>query len=321
MASIGRATRCRQFDDNVRGRGRLAGPPRSHEGIGTYNWRRRAAREPRRFAKTKPEESGRFPIDSANTRRLLEQVAAGRLSPEEAAGQLARVGTEDLGYALLDHERTARKGFSEVVYGGGKTPEQVARIAERVFNASGVVLVTRTGGEAFALIRERVPEARYNELGRLVWADRRPRKALIPGVLVAAAGTSDLPVAEEAAITARLMGCEVERLNDVGVAGLHRLADRLHLLRSARVIVAVAGMEGALPSVIGGLVAVPVIAVPTSVGYGASFSGLTALLAMLNSCAAGVAVVNIDNGFGGGYLAAIIARGAGEKAPEADASA
>jgi len=208
-----------------------------------------------------------------------------------------------------------------VVYGGGKTPEQVARIAERVFTASGVVLVTRTGEEAFALIRERVPEAHYSELAGLVWADSRQRKPLTPGVLVAAAGTSDLPVAEEAAVTARLMGCEVTRLNDVGVAGLHRLADRLDELRNARVIVAVAGMEGALPSVIGGLVAVPVIAVPTSVGYGASFNGLTALLAMLNSCAPGVAVVNIDNGFGGGYLAATIARGASQDVPQADTPA
>ena len=185
-----------------------------------------------------------------------------------------------------------------------------------MFSTSGVVLVTRTSEEAFALVRERVQEARFNELGNLVWADRRPEEPLIPGVLVAAAGTSDLPVAEEAAATARLMGCEVVRLNDVGVAGLHRLADRLDELRAARVIVAVAGMEGALPSVIGGLVSAPVIAVPTSVGYGASFNGLTALLAMLNSCAPGVAVVNIDNGFGGGYLAATIARAADQQASD-----
>ncbi len=266
---------------------------------------------------TRARNTGGFPIESATTRRLLEQVAAGALSVEEAAGQLASLGTEDLGYALLDHHRTARKGFSEVVYGGGKTPEQVAQIAERVFNAAGVVLVTRTGGEAYALIRKTMPEAQYSELGRLIWADRRPERPLVPGVLVAAAGTSDLGVAEEAAVTARLMGCEVDRLNDVGVAGLHRLADRFDRLRSARVIVAVAGMEGALPSVIGGLVAVPVIAVPTSVGYGASFNGLAALLAMLNSCAPGVAVVNIDNGFGAGYLAAIVVGAAAQGIPEA----
>lgn len=278
-----------------------------------------AAQPPRIDAQA--QNTGGFPIESASTRRLLEQVAAGTLSVEEAAGQLARLGTEDLGYALLDHQRTARKGFSEVVYGGGKTPEQVAQIAERVFKASGVVLVTRTGEEAYALVRKRVPEARYSELGRLIWADRRPERPPVPGVLVAAAGTSDLGVAEEAAVTARLMGCEVDRLNDVGVAGLHRLADRFDRLRSARVIVAVAGMEGALPSVIGGLVAVPVIAVPTSVGYGASFNGLTALLAMLNSCAPGVAVVNIDNGFGGGYLAAIVARGGDQGIPGADTPA
>ena len=195
----------------------------------------------------------------------------------------------------------------------------MAQIARSVFETSGVVLVTRTGVEAFELVRETVPEARYNELGRLIWADRRPERPSITGVLVAAAGTSDLPVAEEAAVTAGLMGCQIVRLNDVGVAGLHRLADRLHELRSARVVVAVAGMEGALPSVIGGLVSAPVIAVPTSVGYGASLNGLSALLAMLNSCAPGVSVVNIDNGFGAGYLVALIARAADGQGPGGDA--
>lgn len=197
------------------------------------------------------------------------------------------------------------------MYGAGKTPDQVAGIAEKLFAASDVVLVTRVGAEAFARIREKIPKAQYNELGRLAWADRRPERPLTPGVVVAAAGTSDLPVAEEATLTAQLMGCDVTRLTDVGVAGLHRLTDRLGELQKARAVVAVAGMEGALPTVIGGLVAAPVIAVPTSVGYGASFNGLAALLAMLNSCAPGVAVVNIDNGFGAGFMAAQIACGTG----------
>lgn len=254
-------------------------------------------------------------INSANTRRILEQVAAGNLSVEEASGLLAIQSAESLGFAVLDHQRTERKGFPEVVYGSGKTPEQTATIAERLYEAAGVVLVTRTTEEASRLIQERIPGAVWNDLGRLVWADRRLKTKPVTGVLVAAAGTSDLPVAEEAAVTAQLMGCDVGRMNDVGVAGLHRLTSRLDVLQSARVVVAVAGMEGALPSVIGGLVAAPVIAVPTSVGYGASFEGLTALLAMLNSCAPGIGVVNIDNGFGAGYLAAVIAGVSDTKAP------
>ena len=200
---------------------------------------------------------------------------------------------EDLDFARLDHHRALRKGFPEVVYGLGKTPEQVAAIAESILRRSDRLLVTKTGPEAYAAASELVADAVYDPMSRTITVDRRVDAEPVPGVVVAGAGTSDLPVVAEAAVTAEIMGCEVERVSDVGVAGLHRLLDQLPVLREARVVVAVAGMEGALPSVVGGLVAAPVIAVPTSVGYGASYDGLAALLAMLNSCAPGVAVVNI----------------------------
>ena len=200
-----------------------------------------------------------------------------------------------------------RKGFPEVVLGEGKTPEQVAAIAERLAAASDRLLVTRADIETYRAVKQRLPDAAYHAPARAVTLDRskEPRR---PGVAVCCAGTSDVPVAEEAAVTAELMGSAVDRMFDVGVAGLHRLLDKLERLRAAKALVVVAGMEGALPSVVGGLVAAPVIAVPTSIGYGASFRGLAPLLAMLNACAAGVAVVNIDNGFGAGYLAAVINR-------------
>ena len=197
-----------------------------------------------------------------------------------------------------------------MVFAQGKSPEQVASIAAEVLQASDRLLVTRASPDAFAAVRQVVPDASYDETARAIVADRRSDRRTTPGVLVACAGTADLPVALEAAVTAELMDCEVERLFDVGVAGLHRLLRQMPAIRRAKVIVVVAGMEGALPSVVGGLVSVPVIAVPTSVGYGASFEGLAALLAMLNSCAPGVGVVNIDNGFGAGYLAAMINRAA-----------
>ncbi len=237
---------------------------------------------------------------------LLQKVASGEISPETAARRLSSV--EDLGFANIDHERVARKGFPEVVFGAGKTPEQVGEVAHRVFERSGVVLATRVEAEARAEVMRRISGAIENERARLVWADRRQPIPLVRGMVVVTAGTSDLPGADEAAVTATLMGCEVARITDVGVAGLHRLLARVDELRSARVIVVAAGMEGALPSVVAGLVAAPVIAVPTSIGYGASFGGIAALLAMLNSCAPGVAVMNIDNGFGAGYLAATIMR-------------
>ena len=203
-----------------------------------------------------------------------------------------------------------RTGFPEVVFAQGKSPEQVASIAAEVLQASDRLLVTRASPDVFAAVRQVVPDAVYEQPARAIVADRRTDRQTTPGVVVACAGTADLPVASEAAVTAELMDCQVERLFDVGVAGLHRLLRQMPAIRRARVIVAVAGMDGALPSVVGGLASVPVIAVPTSVGYGASFEGLAALLAMLNSCAPGVGVVNIDNGFGAGYLAAMINRAA-----------
>ena len=199
-----------------------------------------------------------------------------------------------------------RTGFPEVVFAQGKSPDQVASIAAEVLQASDRLLVTRATADMFAAVRHVVPDAVFEQPARAIVADRRADRRTTPGVVVACAGTADLPVASEAAVTAELMDCEVERLFDVGVAGLHRLLRQMPAIRRARVIVVVAGMEGALPSVVGGLVSVPVIAVPTSVGYGASFEGLAALLAMLNSCAPGIGVVNIDNGFGAGYLAAMI---------------
>ncbi len=213
---------------------------------------------------------------------------------------------QDLEFAKIDHHRSLRKGFPEVIFGQGKSPEQVASIAATVLQQSDRLLVTRTSQEAFSAVRVSVPDANFDETARTIIVDRRAERKLVPGVMVVCAGTSDLPVAREAIVTAELMDCEVEQVFDVGVAGIHRLLEQLPSLQKARVIVAVAGMEGALPSVIGGLVKAPVIAVPTSVGYGASFEGLAALLAMLNSCANGIGVVNIDNGFGAGYLAALI---------------
>ena len=203
-----------------------------------------------------------------------------------------------------------RTGFPEVVFAQGKSPEQVASIAAEVLQASDRLLVTRASPDVFAAVRQVVPDAVYEQPARAIVADRRTDRRTTPGVVVACAGTADLPIASEAVVTAELMDCEVERLFDVGVAGLHRLLRQMPAIRRARVIVVVAGMDGALPSVVGGLASVPVIAVPTSVGYGASFEGLAALLAMLNSCAPGVGVVNIDNGFGAGYLAAMINRAA-----------
>ena len=215
---------------------------------------------------------------------------------------------EDLDFAQLDHHRALRTGFPEVVFGLGKTPQQVAEIAEGLAAKADRLLITRVGQDAYELVKARLPDAQYHERARAVVVDRRTSPKLLPGVLVVSAGTADLPVAEEATLTAELMDSRVEHLYDVGISGVHRLLDRLPMLQEARVIVVAAGMEGALPSLVGGLVSAPVLAVPTSVGYGASFGGLAALLAMLNSCSPGVSVVNIDNGFGAGYLAGLINR-------------
>jgi NCAIR mutase (PurE)-related protein len=242
-------------------------------------------------------------------RTLLDAVARGELTAAEAephaAAALARDAVEDLGFARVDHDRAGRQGFPEVVFGQGKTAGQTARIAQAIVERGHSLLITRTDAAAFREVAKLVPDAVFHEQGRII--ERRtpapPGRGL---VLIAAAGTSDIPVAEEAAISAEVMGNEVERVYDVGVAGLHRLLAARDRLYAARVIIVVAGMEGALASVVGGLVAVPVVAVPTSIGYGASFGGLAALLAMLNSCAAGISVVNIDNGFGAAVLASRI---------------
>jgi NCAIR mutase (PurE)-related protein len=226
---------------------------------------------------------------------------------DEALKRLRDLPYEDLDYAELDHHRELRTGFPEVVLALGKTAEQVAGIAQRLAARNQRLLVTRADAEAYRAVKELVPDAVYHAAARAITLDRTG-EGKRPGVAVCCAGTSDLPVAEEAAVTSELMGSAVDRMYDVGVAGLHRLLDKLERLRAARALVVVAGMEGALPSVVAGLVAAPVIAVPTSVGYGASFGGLAPLLAMLNSCAAGVTVVNIDNGFGAGYVAAVINR-------------
>ena len=253
------------------------------------------------------QDSGRLEIDVSNLEQLLERVQRGEVRVGEAIEKLRTLPFEDLGFAKVDHHRAIRTGFPEVVYAPGKSLEQLAQIARKIADSSSRVLITRAGADAYEVVKETLPEARYSELARVIVVDRHASEAPpTPGVLTVAAGTSDLSVAEEAAITAEVMGNSVERLWDVGIAGVHRLLENLPTLRSARVIVAVAGMEGALPSLIGGLVSAPVIAVPTSVGYGANFQGLAALLTMLNSCSPGVAVVNIDNGFGAGYLAGMI---------------
>jgi NCAIR mutase (PurE)-related protein len=243
-------------------------------------------------------------------RALLDEVHSGALTPEAAHERLFQVLSqkpyEDLGFARVDHHRNARQGFPEVVFGQGKSPGQIAAIAGRITAAGHALLVTRTTAEAYQAVRAHLPDAVYHELARCITLVSRSTPRGRGTIVVAAAGTADLPVAEEAAVTAETMGNTVDRLYDVGVAGLHRLLNEHARLIAARVIVVVAGMEGALPSVIGGLVDVPVVAVPTSVGYGASFGGLTALLAMLNSCATGISVVNIDNGFGAAAIASSI---------------
>jgi len=239
--------------------------------------------------------------------RVLKQVRDGELTVDQALAVLKRLPFETLDVATVDHHRSLRQGFPEVVFGQGKTVGEILSIVRSLAEAGENVLVTRCSPEAAAAIRQEFGEAVYHERARALTLVQRPVQARGRGrILVISAGTSDAPVAEEAIVTAKLLGHEVDHLKDVGVAGLHRLLSQMDRLREASVFVVVAGMEGALPSVVGGLVDKPVIAVPTSVGYGASFGGVTALLAMLNSCASGVAVVNIDNGFGAGYLAAMI---------------
>jgi NCAIR mutase (PurE)-related protein len=239
---------------------------------------------------------------------LLAQVRRGKLSPDEAVERLRHLPYEDLGFAKLDHHRALRMGMPEVVFGQGKTPQQTAQIFSRLAKQGGNVLATRASPEQFAAVNQLLPRAEYRRLGRAILLQRDHKKYGKGRIAVVSAGTSDIPVAEEAVATAEVMGNEVEPLYDVGVAGIHRLLANRETLTRARVVIVCAGMEGALPSVVGGLVGVPVIAVPTSIGYGAAFQGLAALLGMLNSCASNVSVVNIDNGFGAGYVAALINR-------------
>ena len=241
---------------------------------------------------------------------LLEHVREGTMDVAEAVNDLKSLPFEDLGFARIDHHRLLRRGFPEVILCEGKTIEQVVVIAEKIVEKGATLLATRATSEMAEAIQRAVPSAQYHAAARIVVAETES-KSPIKGrgtILVVSAGTSDIPVAEEAAVTAEVMGNKVERLFDVGVAGLHRLLAHRELLQSARVIVVVAGMEGALASVVGGLVDMPVIAVPTSIGYGASFGGLAALLGMLNSCSPGITVVNIDNGFGAGYAAGLMNR-------------
>lgn len=247
-------------------------------------------------------------MDQSYLQNLLNQVAEGKTDPNEAMNQLKELPFQDLGFANLDQHRNIRTGYPETIYCEGKTPEQTAEIFAKMREKNSNILGTRASEETYQKVREAVPEAVYYPAARIIAVKRNEALLSEKIIAVVTAGTSDIPVAEEAAITAETMGNRVDRIYDVGVAGIHRLFGRLDRIRAANVIIVVAGMEGALASVVGGLVDKPVIAVPTSVGYGASFGGVAALLTMLNSCATGVAVVNIDNGFGAGYFASNINR-------------
>jgi len=241
--------------------------------------------------------------------QLLQSVAAGRLSVGDAGDTLVNMSCEDIDYAHIDHHRSLRKGFPEVIFGQGKTVDQICGIMDRIVLQENVVLVTRIDGEKARQVLQRFPDAVFHSDARmLVWKKQQIDILGKGTILVLSAGTSDIPVAKEAVITAETMGNTVKSVFDVGVAGIHRLFRHKSLIESASVLVVVAGMEGALPSVVAGMVSRPVIAVPTSIGYGVSFGGLTALFSMLNSCSSNVAVVNIDNGFGAGYMASIINR-------------
>ncbi len=247
-------------------------------------------------------------MDAQSLRRLFAEVRSGKLTPDEAVARARHLPFEDLGFAKVDHHRRLRAGMPEVILGQGKTPAQVAAIFARLAKHGGNVLATRSTERQFRAVRQKVRKAEYSLLARAIVLRRDPTVYGKGKIAVVSAGTSDIPVAEEAVVTAEVMGNEVQHLYDVGVAGIHRLLANRKVLAEARVLIVVAGMEGALPSVVGGMTGVPVIAVPTSVGYGASFEGLAALLGMLNSCASNVTVVNIDNGFGAGYVASLINR-------------
>jgi NCAIR mutase (PurE)-related protein len=245
-------------------------------------------------------------VTAAEAIALLEQYRAGQVDGDTVLRSFQAAPFADLGFAQVDAHRALRKGFPEVVFGAGKTSAQIVQIARRIWRDDQRVLITRVRADHARALKRAFPKAVHHQAARCVTLERAPLPKRAGTIAVLCAGTSDLPVAEEAAVTADIMGNQVERLYDVGVAGLHRLLGRLETLQRAHVVIAVAGMEGALPSVVAGLVACPVIAVPTSVGYGASLGGLAALLGMLNSCGSGVTVVNIDNGFGAGYAASQI---------------
>ena len=247
-------------------------------------------------------------MNAESIRKLFEQVRRGKLSPDDAVQRLRHLPFEDLGFAKVDHHRALRAGMPEVILGERKTPANVAQIFARLAKQDGNILATRADERQFAAVKKKVRGAEYRRLARAIVLQRDAKTYGKGTIAVVSAGTSDIPVAEEAVVTAEVMGNEVEHFYDVGVAGIHRLLANREALMKARVVIVCAGMEGALPSVVGGLVGVPVIAVPTSVGYGASFKGVTALLGMLNSCASNVSVVNIDNGFGAGYVASLINR-------------
>ncbi len=246
-------------------------------------------------------------MNRSTLKKILDDLHAKKIKPDDAMDALKILPYEDIGFAKIDHHRGIRKGFPEVIYCEGKSPEQVAMIAKKILSAGGDLLATRADKAIFKLIKKLNPKAEFNELARtIVIKYSKKRKKGAGTILVSSAGTSDIPVAEEAAITAETLGSFVDRMYDVGVAGIHRILDKKEHFLKARVIVVVAGMDGVLPGVIGGLVDKPIIAVPTSIGYGTSFKGVSALLTMLNSCASGIATVNIDNGFGAGYLAHMI---------------
>ncbi len=261
-----------------------------------------------------PVEGERLPGSTTTQKwltQILERFKSGNISTTQAIKELSVLPYEEMGFAKVDHHRNLRVGFPEVIFGRGKTVEQIVAISERLVARSDRILVTQAVPEAYEAVKKVIPDAIYHAACRAIAINRATDSVLKEGIIVACGGTADIPVADEAVVTAEIMGNKVEKMYDVGVAGIHRILDQLPQLREARVVVAVAGMEGALPSVVGSLVSVPVIAVPTSVGYGASFSGLSPLLTMLNSCVPGMAVVNIDNGFGAGYLAGLINRTSG----------
>lgn len=244
-------------------------------------------------------------LDKGKLKSILKDIQANKIKIDDALSQINDPGYEDLGFAKIDHDRKKRKGFPEVILCEGKTAEQVVKIMKKLAAKNDNVLASRARPAIYKAVKKELPVVRYNKSGQVIVLEKNPEKR-VGSILIVSAGTSDLPVVEEAAETAKIMGNRVETLNDAGVAGIHRLLNNIEDLREARVIVVVAGMDGALPSVVAGLVDKPVIAVPTSVGYGANLGGLAPLLTMLNSCASGVSVVNVDNGFGAAYTASLI---------------